>query len=108
MSLRERRGSIGRLFTKVSLASARRPALVPGMAAILLWSGPADAYVGPGPGITMLAALFAVIMAIIFAIGGLIYWPIRSMRRRLPIGTAEGYCRAQCAPNALAQSSHPR
>lgn len=40
------------------------------------------AYVGPGAGITLLGALGAVLLAILLAIGGLLVWPIRAMRRR--------------------------
>lgn len=43
---------------------------------------PAEAYVGPGAGITMLGALWAVIAAVLFALGGLMIWPIRVLRRR--------------------------
>lgn len=44
----------------------------------------AYAYVGPGAGITMLGALWAVILAVILAIGGILLWPIRAflLRRR--------------------------
>lgn len=42
----------------------------------------AMAYVGPGAGITALGALWAVILAILFALGGLLAWPIRAMLRR--------------------------
>ena len=40
------------------------------------------AYVGPGAGITALGALWAVIIAILFAVGGFLVWPIRAMLRR--------------------------
>jgi hypothetical protein len=65
------------------LGELRPMALVMVSAVVLLWPGPANAYIGPGLGITMLGALFAVIMAILFAVGGLLYWPIQTMRRRL-------------------------
>ena len=42
----------------------------------------AAAYVGPGAGLTMLGALWAVIAAVLFALAGLVIWPIRAMRRR--------------------------
>jgi hypothetical protein len=42
----------------------------------------AAAYVGPGAGISMLGALWAVIVAIVLALGGLLIWPIRMMMRR--------------------------
>jgi uncharacterized protein HemX len=38
--------------------------------------------VGPGAGITMLGALWAVIAAILLTIGGLLFWPIRTVLRR--------------------------
>ena len=40
------------------------------------------AYVGPGAGISFLGALWAVISAILLAIGGFLIWPIRAMLRR--------------------------
>jgi hypothetical protein len=43
---------------------------------------PAEAYVGPGAGITLLGALWAVIAALAFALGGLLIWPARVLRRR--------------------------
>lgn len=42
----------------------------------------AMAYVGPGAGITMLAALWGVLLAIGATIGAVLYWPIRSMLRK--------------------------
>jgi hypothetical protein len=44
----------------------------------------AQAYFGPGAGITMLGALWAVILAIVLALGGVLLWPIRALilRRR--------------------------
>jgi len=38
----------------------------------------AFAYVGPGIGITMLGALWAVIVAVALAVGGILFWPIRA------------------------------
>jgi hypothetical protein len=73
---------------KVGRCSARRDAceracagLMP-LSMVLAWSEPALAYVGPGAGISMLGALGAVIVAILFALGGLIWWPVRTMLRR--------------------------
>lgn len=45
-------------------------------------AAPAMAYVGPGAGITMLGALWAVIAAVVLAIGGIVLWPIRRLLRR--------------------------
>ena len=49
---------------------------------MLLFPASAHAYIGPGAGITMLGALWAVILAIVFALGGLLIWPIRALRRK--------------------------
>jgi len=40
------------------------------------------AYVGPGAGISFLGALWAVISAILLAIGGFLVWPIRVLLRK--------------------------
>ena len=42
----------------------------------------AHAYIGPGAGITVLGALWAVVVAIVLALAGLLAWPIRTMMRR--------------------------
>lgn len=50
--------------------------------ALLSVSGPADAYIGPGAGITMLGALWGVLVAILLAVGAVLYWPIKVLLRR--------------------------
>lgn len=67
--------------TKAAGMSASILALVTGIAVVGLPHA-AAAYVGPGAGLTMLGALWAVIAALVFALAGLIIWPIRAMRRR--------------------------
>lgn len=42
----------------------------------------AFAYIGPGAGITVLSALWGVVVAIFLAIGALLLWPIRGLFRR--------------------------
>jgi membrane protein implicated in regulation of membrane protease activity len=42
----------------------------------------ANAYVGPGAGLSLLGALWALIVAVAAAIAFLFAWPIRRMRRR--------------------------
>jgi len=49
---------------------------------ILLIPSLTFAYVGPGAGISFLGALWAVIVAIILAVGGFLAWPIRTMIRK--------------------------
>lgn len=58
---------------------------------------PAAAYIGPGAGITMLGALWGVIVAIALAIGAILFWPIRILfrRRRRPAVPAS----AQASPS---------
>ena len=49
---------------------------------ILGYPDAAMAYVGPGAGITMFGALWAVICSVFIALGGLLVWPIRAFFRR--------------------------
>ncbi|OSQ39517.1 hypothetical protein [Thalassospira mesophila] len=60
---------------KITLAGAI-VALMP-----LLTAMPAQAYVGPGAGLSLLSALWAVIAAVGVAIGFVLMWPIRKMMR---------------------------
>ena len=43
---------------------------------------PALAYIGPGAGITMLSALWGVVVAVALAVGAVLFWPIRALLRR--------------------------
>jgi hypothetical protein len=43
---------------------------------------PALAYIGPGAGITLLSAIWGVIVAFFLAIGAVLLWPIRVLFRR--------------------------
>jgi type VI protein secretion system component VasK len=43
---------------------------------------PAVAYFGPGAGITMLTALWGVILAVLLAVGAILVWPVRALLRR--------------------------
>ena len=49
---------------------------------------PASAYIGPGAGITMLGALWGVIVAVALAIGAVLFYPIRVVMRRFKRPTA--------------------
>jgi membrane protein implicated in regulation of membrane protease activity len=51
-------------------------------AALLLLPGTAFAYVGPGAGLTMIGALWAVILALFAALFFVVAWPLRRMLRR--------------------------
>jgi hypothetical protein len=52
------------------------------LAAGALLPGAALAYIGPGPGITLLGALVAVGAAVLVAVGGVVLWPLRAYLRR--------------------------
>jgi hypothetical protein len=64
--------------------AAHEPSFVLALVAGLIVTSPgvAHAYIGPGAGVTVLGALWAVIAAIVLALGGLLLWPIRVMMRR--------------------------
>lgn len=56
--------------------------LAAGIAVLLAGASPAMAYVGPGAGITMLGALWAVLATVGLALAGLFIRPLRVMLRR--------------------------
>jgi hypothetical protein len=45
-------------------------------------AAPAQAYIGPGAGITMLGALWGVVVAVALALGAVLFWPIRLLLRK--------------------------
>jgi hypothetical protein len=49
---------------------------------LLLAPGLALAYVGPGAGISMLGALWGLIVGVVMAVGVILFWPIRIMLRK--------------------------
>ncbi len=53
-----------------------------------LASSGALAYVGPGAGLTLLSALWGLVVAVILALGFVVLWPIRRWRRRRAAGRA--------------------
>lgn len=64
----------------------RALAIALAIAVIVFGPAPAFAYVGPGAGLSLLGALWALIAAIGLAIAFVVAWPIRKMmrNRRLP------------------------
>ena len=42
----------------------------------------AAAYVGPGAGLSLLGALWGLLLAVVAAIGFVILWPLRRLRKR--------------------------
>ena len=62
----------------------RRPTFILGLATALsfLCCNAALAYIGPGAGITLLGAIWGVLVAVFMAIGAVLLWPIRILFRR--------------------------
>jgi hypothetical protein len=60
----------------------RGTTIVVGTAVALLTSGPSMAYVGPGAGITLIGSLWAVLVAVVLALAGLLWWPLRALLQR--------------------------
>ncbi|HMR33612.1 MAG TPA: hypothetical protein PKA13_17145 [Geminicoccaceae bacterium] len=69
-----------------------------GLATISL---PAEAYIGPGAGISLLGAFWALILAVAGAIGVVVWYPLRNMlRRRQPNRRPAG------APSGMESGKH--
>jgi hypothetical protein len=49
---------------------------------LALIASPAAAYVGPGAGISVLGSLLGILATIFFAIGAIIFWPVRKFLKR--------------------------
>jgi hypothetical protein len=49
---------------------------------LALFSLTAEAYVGPGAGISVLGSLLGILATIVVAIGAIILWPVRKMMKR--------------------------
>lgn len=50
--------------------------------AMLSWSAPAFAYIGPGAGLGMIGTALVMLAAIVMAVGFLIFWPVRKLLKR--------------------------
>ena len=72
-----------------------------------LWGAPAISYIGPGAGITVLGALWGVIVAIAVAIGAIVLWPFRVLLRRRRKRASSNADEAP-AGNGEAPGSEPR
>ena len=47
-----------------------------------LFATPAFAYIGPGAGITVLGAVWGVVVAVVLAVAAVVLWPLRMLFRR--------------------------
>ena len=64
-------------------SNTRRAALLAiGTSAAALAASPAFAYVGPGAGLTLLGALWGLIVAVVLSVGFILLWPLRRLMRR--------------------------
>jgi len=64
-------------------ANTRRAALLAiSTGAAVLAAAPAFAYVGPGAGLTLLGALWGLIVAVVLSVGFILLWPVRKLLRR--------------------------
>jgi hypothetical protein len=50
--------------------------------AILLVAPPAEAYIGPGAGITLIGSFIGLLVAVFAALGAVLFWPLRRMMKR--------------------------
>lgn len=70
-------------FQAASPAAMKELAAATTLAAVLAAYAPAAlAYVGPGAGLGMLASLFAMVLAVLATIVGIVLWPIRKFMQR--------------------------
>lgn len=70
----------------------------------LLLPGIAAAYVGPGAGITMLGALWGLIVGVVMAVGVILFWPIRMMLRKAKAKKAGAEAPAESATDSAQKS----
>lgn len=62
---------------------------------LALATGTAQAYVGPGAGISVLGSLLGILATIVVAIGAILFWPVRKLLKR----------RKTASPNASAETT---
>ena len=49
---------------------------------LALAASTAEAYVGPGAGISVLGSLLGILATILVAIGAIVFWPVRKLLKR--------------------------
>lgn len=60
----------------------RRLALLPLLAALLAVPAPAWAYIGPGAGLSAIGSLLALAAALVLAVVGFVWYPVKRVMRR--------------------------
>lgn len=69
-------------MTHHRLLRFRRSAVLAAGALVLVAAAPAQAYVGPGAGLSLLGALWGVAAALVAALAFVVIWPLRRMMAR--------------------------
>jgi membrane associated rhomboid family serine protease len=78
------------MFTlKKEIRSVRKTTAIFSAIALSLTAGSAMAYVGPGAGISVLGALWGLIIGVVMAVGVILFWPIRMLLRKRKAAKAE-------------------
>ena len=67
----------------------KRVACLAGFAAMALFAAEAHAYVGPGAGLTVIGSVLAVGAAVLLAIVGFVWYPVRRILRSRKAAKAE-------------------
>lgn len=75
------------------------------VALLALAAVPAQAYVGPGAGISVLGSLLGILATIVVAIGAILFWPIRKLLRRRKAASAP--VSTEAAPNDSTTADSP-
>lgn len=75
-------------------------------AALLIFSNPVVAYIGPGSGISLLGGLWGVLVTIVLAVSAVLIWPVRYMIRRIKRKRREA-AQAQVQPADPTNPTHP-
>ena len=87
----------GKIFAHRIIATALLGLLAPAIA---------SAYVGPGAGISMLGALWGLIVGVVMAVGVILFWPIRIMIRKAKANKAASALPAENPPEVKPRSDH--
>jgi hypothetical protein len=56
--------------------------------AFLMWATPAFAYIGPGAGLTAIGAFLALVLGVIVAFFGFLWYPVKRLLRKRKVAGA--------------------
>lgn len=54
------------------------------MAMAMAWAAPAQAYMGPGAGLSAIGSFLSLLATVFFALVGLVWYPVRRLLRKRP------------------------